>query len=52
MRFVTATNVDLRMAVDTGGFRSDLYYRVNVHRVHMPALRERSGICRSSSRIS
>src|SRR5262245_26694001 len=43
VRFVTATNVDLRAAVDTGGFRSDLYYRVNVHRVHMPPLRERAG---------
>ena len=43
VRFVTATNVDLRAAVDTGGFRMDLYYRVNVHRVHMPPLRERTG---------
>jgi DNA-binding NtrC family response regulator len=43
VRFVTATNVDLRSAVDGGGFRSDLYYRVNVHRVHMPPLRERVG---------
>jgi two-component system, NtrC family, response regulator HydG len=43
VRFVTATNVDLRAAVDAGGFRSDLYYRVNVHRVHMPPLRERAG---------
>jgi two-component system response regulator HydG len=43
VRFVTATNVDLRAAVDAGGFRSDLYYRVNVHRVHMPPLRERTG---------
>jgi DNA-binding NtrC family response regulator len=43
VRFVTATNVDLKAAVDSGSFRSDLYYRVNVHRVHMPALRERGG---------
>ena len=43
VRFLTATNVDLRTAVDTGSFRSDLYYRVNVHRVHMPPLRERTG---------
>ncbi len=43
VRFVTATNVDLQAAVDAGSFRSDLYYRVNVHRVHMPPLREREG---------
>jgi transcriptional regulator with GAF, ATPase, and Fis domain len=43
VRFVTATNVDLKPAVDGGSFRSDLYYRVNVHRVHMPPLRERGG---------
>ena len=43
VRFVTATNVDLKAAVDSGSFRSDLYYRVNVHRVHMPPLRERGG---------
>jgi DNA-binding NtrC family response regulator len=40
---VTATNVDLKAAVDSGTFRSDLYYRVNLHRVHMPPLRERMG---------
>ena len=41
VRFVAATNVDLKAAVETGEFRSDLFYRLNVHRVHMPALRER-----------
>ena len=43
VRFVTATNVDLKAAVDAGSFRSDLYYRVNLHRVHMPPLRDREG---------
>jgi len=43
VRFVAATNVDLQSAVDAGEFRSDLFYRLNVHRVHMPPLRERIG---------
>jgi two-component system response regulator HydG len=43
VRFLAATNVDLKAAVDAHEFRSDLYYRVNVHRVHMPPLRERTG---------
>ena len=43
VRYVAATNVDLKHAVDNGDFRSDLFYRLNVHRVHMPPLRERSG---------
>jgi len=43
VRFIAATNVDLKSAVDTGEFRSDLYYRLNVHRVHMPPLRDRKG---------
>ena len=43
VRFVAATNVDLESAVRARTFRNDLYYRVNVHRVHMPPLRERAG---------
>lgn len=41
VRFVAATNIDLKAAVESGEFRSDMFYRLNVHRVHMPALRER-----------
>jgi DNA-binding NtrC family response regulator len=42
VRFVTATNIDLKAATAAGEFRTDLYYRVHVHHVHMPPLRERA----------
>ena len=41
VRFVAATNLALESAVETGEFRSDLFYRLNVHRIHLPPLRER-----------
>ncbi|MFW6032820.1 MAG: sigma 54-interacting transcriptional regulator, partial [Phycisphaeraceae bacterium] len=43
VRFVLATNQPLDKLVEQGAFREDLYYRINVVNIHMPALRERSG---------
>lgn len=42
IRVVAATKEDLRQAADQGRFRADLYYRLNVATLRIPALRERS----------
>jgi transcriptional regulator with PAS, ATPase and Fis domain/Tfp pilus assembly protein PilF/nucleoside-triphosphatase THEP1 len=41
VRVVCATNVSLSERVQTGEFRQDLYYRLNVIRIQVPSLRER-----------
>ena len=43
VRVVCATNRRLESEIESGSFRQDLYYRINVVNLHMPALRERRG---------
>lgn len=41
VRVLAATNADLEKSISEGAFRKDLYYRLSVVTVHVPALRER-----------
>ena len=43
VRVVAATHRDLRQAIAAGQFRSDLYFRLHILPLHIPALRERPG---------
>src|SRR5205807_9992793 len=40
-RVIVASNKNLELEVQAGRFRDDLYYRLNVIRIHMPPLRDR-----------
>lgn len=43
VRIIAASNEDLQEAVNRGGFRKDLYFRLEVLQIHMPPLRDRHG---------
>jgi transcriptional regulator with PAS, ATPase and Fis domain len=51
VRVITATNKDVYRAVEEKTFRDDLFYRINIFAVKLPALRERVGDIRTLANI-
>jgi sigma-54 dependent transcriptional regulator, acetoin dehydrogenase operon transcriptional activator AcoR len=41
VRVIAATHCDLRAEIETGRFREDLFFRIHVAPIHLPALRDR-----------
>lgn len=41
VRFIAATNKDLKVAIEEGSFREDLFYRLNIFPINLPALKDR-----------
>jgi PAS domain S-box-containing protein len=50
IRIITATNKNLLTEIEKGTFRSDLYYRLNILKLQVPALRDRKGDIKLLSR--
>lgn len=51
VRIISATNRHLKEEIEKGGFREDLFYRLSVFQIHLPALRERKGDIESLARM-
>lgn len=51
VRIISATNRHLKEEIEKGGFREDLFFRLSVFQIHLPALRERSEDIESLARM-